>query len=287
MRGGPLADEVRAGVRRDVETLLDRGVTPTLGTVLMTDDDAATAYMDRKHEACREVGVETRRVDVDPDAPAETLYGAVERLAADEEVTALFVQVPLPAHVDAGAVRERVPPTKDVDCFAPVNLGRLVAGDPVVTPATPAAVMRLLDAYDVALDGREAVVVGRTTAIGKPTAQLLLDRDATVTVCHSRTRDLASHTRRADVLVTVAGEPGLVGASMLSPGVSIVDVSVNRVESAEGYELVGDVDVAGVHETADAITPVPGGVGPLTLANLLRNVVDVTAREAGVEADRG
>lgn len=300
MRGQPLAEELRAGVRRDVERLHEEGVTPTLGTVLMTADDAATSFMDRKHEACRAFGIETTRVDVDPTASAATLYRAVDRLADDDEVTALFVQVPLPAHVDESAVRERVPPGKDVDCFAPANLGRLVAGEPVVTPATAAAVLRLLDAYDVALAGREAVVVGRTTAIGMPIAQLLLARDATVTVCHTSTADLASHTRRADVLVTAAGAPELVDASMVSSGVSVVDVSVTRVDvpdgrsagkrtksdrgdTESGYDLVGDVAFDSVREKADAITPVPGGVGPLTLAHLLRNVVDVTARGAGVD----
>jgi methylenetetrahydrofolate dehydrogenase (NADP+)/methenyltetrahydrofolate cyclohydrolase len=194
-------------------------------------------------------------------------------------------------------VRARVPPAKDADCFAPANLGRLVAGRPSVVPATTAAVRRLLDAYDVATAGREVVVVGRSTAIGTPLANLLLDRDAgdaTVTVCHSRTRDLAAHTRRADVLVTAAGAPGLVDGSMISRGVSVVDVSVNRVavdgaepqagaggaDPGDEYELVGDVDADTVRPKADAITPVPGGVGPLTLAMLLRNVADLTARQA-------
>jgi methylenetetrahydrofolate dehydrogenase (NADP+)/methenyltetrahydrofolate cyclohydrolase len=302
LRGRPVADEVLADVREDLERLHAGGDAPRLGTVLMSDDAADVAYMDRKHERCAALGVSTERVDVPPDAPATELYDAVERLAADGDVTALFVQVPLPDHVDAGAVRARVPPAKDADCFAPANLGRLVAGRPSVVPATTAAVRRLLDAYDVATAGREVVVVGRSTAIGTPLANLLLDRDAgdaTVTVCHSRTADLAAHTRRADVLVTAAGAPGLVDGSMVSPGVSVVDVSVNRVavdgagpsgsaggaDPGDEYELVGDVDADTVRPRADAITPVPGGVGPLTLAMLLRNVADLTARQAGVAAD--
>jgi methylenetetrahydrofolate dehydrogenase (NADP+)/methenyltetrahydrofolate cyclohydrolase len=288
MRGSALAASIRERVRRVVETLVDAGTTPTLGTALMSVDPAATSYMDRKHEACADVGIETTRTDVDPDAPATALYRAVETLADDDGVTAVFVQTPFPSHVDAGAVRERVPPENDVDCFAPANLGRLVRGTPRVTPATPAAVLRLLDAYDVDTAGQDVVVVGRTTAICKPLANLLLapGRDGTVTVCHTRTRDLGAHVRRADVLVTAAGEPGVVDGSMLSEGVSVVDVSVNRVaaDTEKGYELVGDVDFESAQEKAAKITPVPGGVGPLTVSFLLRNVVNVTARAAGADA---
>jgi methylenetetrahydrofolate dehydrogenase (NADP+)/methenyltetrahydrofolate cyclohydrolase len=288
MRGTALAASMRTRVRRAVETLADVGATPTLGTVLMSSDPAATSYMDRKHAAAAELGIETSRVDVDPDEPAATLYRAVETLADDDAVTALFVQTPLPTHVDPGAVRERVPASKDVDCFAPENLGRLVGGDPWITPATAGAVLRLFDAYDVTTAGRDVVVVGRTTAICKPLANLLLapGRDGTVTVCHSRTQGLAEQTRRADVLVTAAGEPGLVDGSMLSEGVSVVDISVNRVaaDTENGYELVGDVDFESAEGKVRAITPVPGGVGPLTMSSLLRNVADVTARAAGVDA---
>jgi methylenetetrahydrofolate dehydrogenase (NADP+)/methenyltetrahydrofolate cyclohydrolase len=288
--GSPLAETMRESVRRDVETLVDRGVTPRLGTVLMSDDPAAKSFMDRKHDACAALGIETRRVDVAPSSPASELYEAVERLADVDDVTAVFVQVPLPPHVDTRAVRERVPVTKDVDCFAPANLGRLVAGEPRVTPATTAAVLRLLDAYDVETAGRNVVVVGRTTAIGKPLANLLLARepgpDATVTVCHTSTTDLSAHTRRADVLVTAAGAPHLVDGSMLSTGASVVDVSANRVaaDTERGYELVGDVEFDSAKEKVAAITPVPGGVGPLTLTCLLRTVVDVTAQQAAAVA---
>jgi methylenetetrahydrofolate dehydrogenase (NADP+)/methenyltetrahydrofolate cyclohydrolase len=289
LRGRPLAVDLHADVREDLDALADHGVTPHLGTVLMSENDAATAFMDRKHEVCADFGVPTTRVDVAPDAPAADLYTAVERLAAADEVTALFVQVPLPDHVDAGAVRERLPVAMDVDCFAPTNLGRLVAGDPRITPATPAAVLHLLAEYDIETAGRDAVVVGRNVAICRPLASLLLargpDGDATVTVCHSRTADLGAKTRAADVLVTAAGTPGLVDGSMLSAGVTVVDVSVNRAEAAteKGYELVGDVDYESATEKASAITPVPGGVGPLTVAFLLHNAVTVTARQAGLQ----
>jgi methylenetetrahydrofolate dehydrogenase (NADP+)/methenyltetrahydrofolate cyclohydrolase len=284
MEGRRPAETVRESVRADLISLRERGVTPTLGAVLMSDREADARFMDLKEDACEALGIGTRRVDLAPDAPASDLYATVERLAAAADVTALFVQVPLPDHVDPTAVRERVPPAKDVDCFAPENLGRLALGDPRVVPATSAAVTRLLDDHDVDLAGRHAFVVGRNVAVCRPLVHRLLARDATVTVCHSRTEDLGEKTRRADVLVTAAGSPGLVDGSMVRDGVAVVDVSANRVNG----EVVGDVDAASVTPKADAITPVPGGVGPLTLAYVLRNVVCVTARAAGVDvvADR-
>jgi methylenetetrahydrofolate dehydrogenase (NADP+)/methenyltetrahydrofolate cyclohydrolase len=272
-------DDPATALRREalaaVGACREAGVDPCLGTLLVSDDEGATAFMDRKHDRCAEVGIDTRRVDLPADAPAERVYRALEELAADPDVTALFVQVPLPDHVDEAAVRERVPPEKDVDCFAPANLGRFVAGDPRVHPVTTLAVGRLLSAYDVAVAGRDAVVVGRTTAIGTPLARLLCRRDATVTVCHSRTRDLGAKTRDADLLVTAAGTPGLVDGSMVSAGVVVVDVSATRV--AEGTAVVGDVDAESVAEKAAAMTPVPGGVGPVTMAALLHNVAMVSA----------
>ena len=269
-----------AAVRRDALARMDAcreaGVDPCLATVLVSDDPEARAFMDRKHARCAEVGIDTRRVDLPAEAPADRVYRTVEELGADPSVTALFVQVPLPTHVDEAAVRARVPAEKDVDCFAHANVGRLVAGDPRVRPVTSLAVDRLLSAYDVAVAGRDAVVVGRTTAIGTPLAHLLCRRDATVTVCHSRTEELGAKTRSADLLITAAGTPGLVDGSMVSAGVVVVDVSANRV--ADG--VVGDVDADSVGEKAAAMTPVPGGVGPLTVACLLRNVAAVSAPES-------
>jgi methylenetetrahydrofolate dehydrogenase (NADP+)/methenyltetrahydrofolate cyclohydrolase len=270
-----------AAVQRDALARLDAcreaGVDPCLATVLVSDDPGARRFMDRKHDRCAEVGVDTRRVDLPADAPADRVYRIVEELGADPSVTALFVQVPLPAHVDEAAVRARVPAEKDVDCFAHANVGRLVAGDPQVRPVTSLAVDRLLSAYDVAVAGVDAVVVGRTTAIVTPLAHLLCRRDATVTVCHSRTEGLGAKTRSADLLVTAAGTPGLIDDSMVSAGVVVVDVSANR--AADG-NVVGDVDAESVGETAAAMTPVPGGVGPLTMASLLHNVAAVSAPES-------
>ncbi|MFB6108987.1 MAG: bifunctional 5,10-methylenetetrahydrofolate dehydrogenase/5,10-methenyltetrahydrofolate cyclohydrolase [Haloplanus sp.] len=285
LAGDDPAAAVASAARDALADCRAAGADPCLGTVLMSDDPADRAFMDRKHDRCAEEGVETRRVDVDSDAPAERCYRAVEDLASDPEVTAVFVQVPLPAHVDEAAVRRRVPPTKDVDCFHPENVGRLVAGDPRIEPVTPRAVCRMLDHYDVPVAGRDAVVVGRSNAIGKPLAAMLLSADATVTVAHSRTRDLGAVTRRADLLVTAAGAPGLVDGSMVREGVVVVDVSANRVGGEGETRVVGDVDAASVAPEASALTPVPGGVGPVTIATLLENVAAVTATAAGVDVD--
>jgi methylenetetrahydrofolate dehydrogenase (NADP+)/methenyltetrahydrofolate cyclohydrolase len=277
--GEPVAAGIRGEVRERVERIGSRGSVPTLGTVLMSDDPADRRFVGLKHDACERVGIETRDVRIDPGEPASRLYAAVERLSADPDVDAVFVQVPLPGGVEVSEVRERIDPRKDVDCLAYENLGRLVAGDPRFVPATTAAVLRLLDAYDVPVEGRDLVIVGRSPVIGRPMANRLLRKElpgnATVTVCHSRTADLGSVTQRADVLVTACGVPELVDRSMLSPGVTVIDVSANRrpANTERGYEVVGDVDFEGGREVASAITPVPGGVGPVTLAALLGNVV--------------
>ncbi|WP_220222433.1 bifunctional 5,10-methylenetetrahydrofolate dehydrogenase/5,10-methenyltetrahydrofolate cyclohydrolase [Haloplanus salinus] len=276
--GADPAAAVRDDTRARLDGCREAGVDPRLATLLVSDDAGARAFMDRKHDLCAEVGIDTRRIDLPADAPAERVYRAVGGVGADPTVTAVFVQVPLPSHVDEAAVRARVPPERDVDCFAHANVGRLVAGDPRVRPVPALAVDRLLSAYGVAVAGRDAVVVGRTTAIGAPIARLLCRRDATVTVCHSRTRDLGAKTRAADLLVTAAGTPGLIDGSMVSERVVVVDVSANRVEGETA--VVGDVDAASVGGKAAAMTPVPGSVGPLTVTCLLHNVATVSADAA-------
>lgn len=286
LRGAPVASDLRDAVGDRATALRERGVAPTLATVLMSDDAGDERFVELKHEACAAVGVESRDVRVPPDAPAKRLLAAVERLSADDDVDAVFVQAPLPDHVPEMGVRTRLAPEKDVDAFHPETLGRLVAGDPTFVPATTAAVGRLLDAHGLSVAGRDVVVVGRSPTIGRPLANHLLRRDeggdATVTVCHSLTADLAAHTRRAEVLVTAAGVPGLVDGSMLSPGAVVVDVSANRRQAEGGVEVVGDVAFEHASEVAGAITPVPGGVGPVTLACLLANTALAAERRAGV-----
>lgn len=279
MEGAPVADDIRQEVRERVRALGERGVEPTLGTLLASDDPADRRFVELKHEACEAVGIASRDVRLDPDAPAADFHAAVEELSDDPDVDGVFVQAPFPQGVDEFEVRRRVDPAKDVDCFHPTNLGRLVAGDPRFLPATPAAVLELLAAYDVETEGRDVVVVGRSSVIGRPLANLLVQKrspgDATVTVCHSRTPDLGAVTRRGDVVVTACGVPELVDGSMLAPGAVVVDVSANRRARGEGdgSEVVGDVNFESAGERASLVTPVPGGVGPVTLATLLRNVV--------------
>lgn len=287
--GRPVAATVREEAIYLLRALAAEDVTPRLATVLMSDDPADETFMRLKRTTLPEWGVETVAVDIDPSAPAEELYAAVDRVSTDPTIHGVFVQVPLPAHVDEHVVRETIAPEKDVDGFHPTNVGRLAVGDPRFVPVTPLAVTALLDAYDVSTDGADVVIVGRSTVIGRPLANLLVRKDpggnATVTVCHSRTRDLAAKTRSADVLVTAAGTPELVDETMVADGATVVDVSANRIEGPSGSTVVGDVAFDAVKDVAGAITPVPGGVGPVTMAMLFRNVVEATRRQTDLSAE--
>jgi methylenetetrahydrofolate dehydrogenase (NADP+)/methenyltetrahydrofolate cyclohydrolase len=290
LAGEPVATEVRRLVDGRRQVLAEHGVTPTLGTVLASDDPADEQFLSLKHDAAAALGIETRDVRVDPGAPETRLVEAVSALGADPAVHGLFVQVPLPGHVDPHAVRSAVPPAKDVDCFSPVNLGRLVAGEPRFVPATPAAVMALLEHYEVPTVGQDAVVVGRSSVIGRPLFNLLFRRadpgNATVTACHSRTRNLGAKTRDADLVVTAAGQPGLVDGSMLADGATVVDVSATRTTVDGATSYVGDVDFESAAAVVDAITPVPGGVGPVTVAMLMQNTVLAAERATeGLQAE--
>jgi methylenetetrahydrofolate dehydrogenase (NADP+)/methenyltetrahydrofolate cyclohydrolase len=287
--GDAVASEIRDGLGAAIESLADAGETPTLATVLMSDDPASETYVSMKQDDCAEVGIEAVDIEIDPDAPAEELYGTIDELNADDGVDGILVQMPVPDHVDGRTVLRRIDPEKDVDGFHPENVGRLVAGDPRYKPCTPHGIQKLLASAGVDPAGQDAVIVGRSDIVGKPMANLLLQKaeggNATVTVCHSRTDDLAAKTREADILIAAAGVPEMIDGSMLSEGVAVVDVGVNRVDAdtEKGYELVGDVDFESAREKARAITPVPGGVGPMTRAMLLYNTVKATSRRAGVE----
>lgn len=289
LEGDPVASPITEAVIPRVQRLDDRGDVPTLGTVLASDDPADERFMALKHDAAAAAGIATRDVRLAPPTTSSAIERAVERLSADPAIHAIFVQAPLPAQTDTSAVRQRLDPRKDVDCYHPDSLGRLVAGHPRFVPATPAAVLRMLDHYGIPTAGRDVVLVGRSAVIGRPLANLLWQRgasgDATVTVCHSRTRDLAARTRRADIVVTAAGQPGLVDGSMLADGAVVVDVSANRRRVDGTVEVVGDVDAESAASIASAITPVPGGVGPVTIAMLLENVVLAAERQSGVEPD--
>jgi methylenetetrahydrofolate dehydrogenase (NADP+) / methenyltetrahydrofolate cyclohydrolase len=269
MDGKGLAERLRAEIAVEVRQIGDVG----LATVLVGDDPASDVYIRRKHDAAQEVGIRS----IDHRLPAETtqeeLEGLVQELNADDGVDGILVQSPLPDHLDEVGAVNRLDPAKDVDGFHPDNAARLYVGEPRFVPATPVGIMRLLEEYDVPLAGARAVVVGRSLIVGKPVSMLLLGANATVTICHSRTADLAAHTREADVLVVAVGQVDVVTAEMVKPGATVVDVGMNRTDDG----LRGDVDPAAA-EVAGLITPVPGGVGPMTIASLLRNTVEAARR---------
>ena len=289
--GEAVAADVRSGVADCVDTLADAGVEPGLATVLMSDDPASETYVSMKQRDCEEVGIEGIHVDVDADAPASELFGTIDELNGREDVHGVLVQLPVPDHVDEREVLRRIDPEKDVDGFHPENVGRLVAGDARYKPCTPHGVQKLLDAYDVETEGADAVVVGRSDIVGKPMANLLIQKgptgNATTTVCHSRTEDLDAKLADADIVVAAAGVPEFVDGSALKPGATVIDVGINRVDAdtEKGYELVGDVDYDSASDVAGAITPVPGGVGPMTRAMLLYNTVKAAGRRHDVAID--
>jgi methylenetetrahydrofolate dehydrogenase (NADP+)/methenyltetrahydrofolate cyclohydrolase len=287
--GEAVAASVRESVTAAVDRLREAGVTPGLATVLMSDDPASETYVRMKQRDCEEVGIESRHVELDTDAPQSALFETIDELNADPAIDGILIQRPLTEGIDEPAALRRVDPEKDVDGFHPENVGRLVTGDPRFVPCTPLGVQRLLTAAGVEIPGADVVVVGRSELVGKPLANLLLgrgdDADATVTVCHSRTDDLASHVSRADVVVVAAGVPGLVTGEMLAEGSVVIDVGINAVGEGDDRELIGDVDYESASQVASAITPVPGGVGPMTRAMLLKNTVTAAARQAGVDIE--
>ena len=268
--GKAIAQAIRGELKGEVASLkASRGVQPGLATVLVGDDTASHVYVKTKRKACDEVGIAPFPYELPASASQEDLLALIEDLNKNPEVHGILVQLPLPDNLDEALVLEAVDPAKDVDGFHPTNVGRLVAGTAVLLPCTPAGIIELLDRTGIPIEGAEAVVVGRSAIVGKPLALLLLHRHATVTICHTRTRDLAATARRADILVAAAGRAGVVTAEMVKPGACVIDVGVNRVEG----KLVGDVDFEAARAVAGAITPVPGGVGPMTVAMLLTNTV--------------
>jgi methylenetetrahydrofolate dehydrogenase (NADP+)/methenyltetrahydrofolate cyclohydrolase len=277
--GKAVAAKVREEVAREVEAF---GVPVTLATVLVGDDPASHIYVGRKHDAAKGAGIDTRDHRLPETTAEQDVLDLLDELNADDDVDGILVQLPLPAHMDEPRVIAAIDPGKDVDGLHPLNSGRLFLGRPLFVPATPLGVMRLLEEYGVELEGRDAVVVGRSELAGKPMAMLLLAANATVTVCHSRTADLAEHTRRADVLVVAVGRPSTVTREMVKPGAVVVDIGVNRTENG----IVGDVDRA-VAEVAGHLTPVPGSIGPMTIAMLLRNTLTAAQHRRSGVATRG
>jgi methylenetetrahydrofolate dehydrogenase (NADP+)/methenyltetrahydrofolate cyclohydrolase len=279
--GKTIAGRVRIGVARDVEAFAEEfgGAKPGLATILVGDDPASAVYVTGKQKACREVGMEGFNFPLPADAPRAEVVALIERLNADPEVSGILLQLPLPGHLDGPELTGMIDPRKDVDGLTPISAGLLALGREGLRPCTPSGVMTLLDAAGAQLEGAEAVVVGRSNLFGKPMAQLLLGANATVTTCHSRTRDLAAVCRRADVLIAAVGRAQMVKADWVKPGATVIDVGMNRTEGG----LVGDVDFEAVKEVAGAITPVPGGVGPMTIAFLLRNTLQAARMQRSLQ----
>jgi methylenetetrahydrofolate dehydrogenase (NADP+)/methenyltetrahydrofolate cyclohydrolase len=276
--GKSLAAATRAALKNRVDALAARGVLPGLAAILAGDDPASRVYVRNKARACEETGLRSEVHEFPERVSESALLERIAALNADRDVHGILVQLPLPPQLDENRILAAVSPAKDVDGFHAVNLGALLQGRPGFVPGTPAGVMRMLEHSGVALAGRHAVIVGRSTIVGKPLALLLLQRDATVTICHSKTADLAAVTRQADVLVAAVGRAKLITAEMVKPGACVIDVGINRMAD---NKLAGDVDFAGVKEIAGSITPVPGGVGPMTVAMLMVNAV--RAAELSIE----
>lgn len=278
-------EEARARAAR----LREHGEAPCLAVVLVGDDPASVSYVTAKERACAADGIGSRPLHLPAGTTQEALLAEVAALNADPAVNGVLVQLPLPRHIDGNAIVNAIAPEKDVDGFTDVNIGRMMLGERCLLPCTPHGIARLLSECGIETRGAHAVVVGRSNIVGRPLANLLMRKgpggDATVTVCHTATRDLAAHTRQADILVVASGRPNTVTGAMVKPGATVIDVGVNRIPdpaAKRGYRLCGDVDFASASQVAGRITPVPGGVGPLTIAMLMLNTVEAAERQAGL-----
>jgi len=283
--GKTVAASVLAGVKTGVQTFSRKtGVTPTLAVVLVGDFPPSKIYVRNKKKAADEAGIASRDYLFPEGCTQDMLLGTLREINADPSIHGILLQLPLPGGLDEDRAINAIAPEKDADGLHPFNLGSLLAGKPRLVPCTPAGCLEILDHYGVELKGVDAVVLGRSRLVGKPLAQLLLGRHATVTMCHTRTRDLAAHTRRADVLCVAAGKPGVVTGDMVKEGAVVIDVGITRLDTGK---LVGDVDFESASRKARAITPVPGGVGPMTIAMLLRNTLLAAEQQVGKRAGEG
>ncbi len=277
--GKALAAQVKAEAAAETAALKAKGVTPCLAVILVGEDPASQVYVRGKAKDCGDCGIDSRVIRLPEETTQAELLKLVGELAADKAVNGILVQLPLPAHIDEKAVIDAIPPEKDVDGFSPVNVGRMQIGEPCFLPCTPAGCIRMIESTGTAIEGKHAVVIGRSNIVGKPAALLLLAKNATVTICHSRTANLKELCAGADILVAAVGKAGFVTGDMVKPGAVVIDVGINRGEDGK---LHGDVDFAAAAEKAAYITPVPGGVGPMTRAMLMKNTVQAAARQNGL-----
>jgi len=290
--GKQVAADIRAELKAEVAKLKAQGVVPGLGVILVGDDPASNSYVTAKERTCEELGIYSDDNRLPAETSQDELMQLVGKMNADPKINGILVQLPLPKHMNESEVLFAIDPAKDVDGFHPVSVGKMVVGEKAFLSCTPHGVLHLLLRSGVKLEGAHVVIVGRSNIVGKPLANMLIQKsptgNATVTVCHTRTKNLAEHTRQADVLVAAVGRPGTITVDMVKDGAAVIDVGVNRVVDAtkkRGYRLVGDVDFEAVKEKASLITPVPGGVGPMTITMLMYNTVESAKRAAGIAID--
>jgi methylenetetrahydrofolate dehydrogenase (NADP+)/methenyltetrahydrofolate cyclohydrolase len=291
--GKQVAADMRAELQKEVAKLKEQGIVPGLGVILVGEDPASQSYVRAKERACEELGIYSDDNRLSVETSQEELLQKVKKMNADPKINGILVQLPLPKGLNESEVLLAIDPDKDVDGFHPMNVGKMMVGEKAFLPCTPHGVIQLLLRSGVTIEGANTVIVGRSNIVGKPLTNMLIQKNAkgnaTVTVCHTRTKDLAHHTKQADIVIAAAGRPNTITADMVKDGVVVIDVGVNRVEDAtkkKGYRLVGDVDFEAVKEKASLITPVPGGVGPMTITMLLYNTVESAKRAAGLVSDK-
>ena len=285
--GKQIAEQMRSQLKEEVAKLKQKGITPGLGVILVGEEAASQSYVRAKERACENLGIYSDDNRLPAETSQQDLITLINRMNAEVKINGILVQLPLPEHISETEVLLAIDPEKDVDGFHPMNVGKMVAGQKAFLPCTPHGIIQLLQHSGVKIEGSHIVIVGRSNIVGKPLANMLIQKaatgNATVTICHTRTKDLAHHTRQADILVAAAGRPNTITADMVKDGAIVIDVGVNRVEDAtkeKGYRLVGDVDFEAVKEKARLITPVPGGVGPMTITMLLYNTVEAAKKAA-------
>lgn len=284
IKGSEISKQIKEELKQKIAELKDKHkIIPGLATVLVGEDEASKVYVGAKEKACKDLGIHSERIDLPADTKEEDLLALVEKLNKDPKIHGILVQLPLPKHINETKVLYAIDPNKDVDGFHPVNVGKMMLGEPTFLPCTPHGIIELLKRSGTETKGADAVIVGRSNIVGKPIMNMLLQKkggNATVTICHTGTKDIASHTKRADILIVAVGKPKAITADMVKDGVVVIDVGVNRLETG----LVGDVDFDAVKEKAKAITPVPGGVGPMTITMLMVNTFESAKMHAGISS---
>ena len=282
IKGSEISKQIKEELKQEIANIKENNnIIPGLATILVGENEASKVYVGAKEKACKELGIYSERIDLPADTKESDLLALIERLNKEPKIHGILVQLPLPKHINETNVLYAIDPSKDVDGFHPVNIGKMMLGEPCFLPCTPHGILELLKRSNTDMNGAEVVVVGRSNIVGKPVANMLLQKNggnATVTICHTGTKDIPSHTRRADILVVAVGKPKAITADMVKEGVVVIDVGVNRLETG----LVGDVDFDSVKEKARAITPVPGGVGPMTIVMLMKNTVQSAKMHAGL-----